>query len=481
MKTFLRKATAAAAAMLVSVNAMAQIVDFKKDLNIDIEDCFEWSVYSKFTKDGTTRLIIPESEGRGYYWDSETGRETYEKYLKKLTILNGDLDIEKEFTSGPMFEEVTDIKVKSAAKTLKLNTVNLHEYDEYYVRDFYSGFYYVTRDTIRDDYDEWIDEHWHDYSEIQYLLSPEEQKSVLEEWIKNNRTEENGWYTTTYNGYKVYFGEYDVKTSEYYDWGKKYPEYGFLYKNYNEIYRIYFHYTCGETEEISREDYRTCSTFFVDEIWGIDFETHSEFAATVSQTLFNDDENYEFLLPELKLKKDYVNDNGNGIYSIEYRHRQIGFKIVSENGDVLDRVIIDEAKDNEDVSCGCILVNFGQNKYIIVETYNPEIEEEYTTSFYKINKSTTSIQKVREIRGGMNIRPTVANRNEEIDITLNDNNDVARELIVTGANGQLIERRDIPAGESKVKVNAAMLRSGLYNFTLQKKGKVVDNGKVIVK
>ena len=86
------------------------------------------------------------------------------------------------------------------------------------------------------------------------------------------------------------------------------------------------------------------------------------------------------------------------------------------------------------------------------------------------------------MRGSMNIRPTVANRDEEITITLNDeNSNAARELIITGVNGQLVDRRDIPAGENTVTVSAAMLRSGMYNFTLQKKGEIMDNGKVIVK
>lgn len=52
---------------------------------------------------------------------------------------------------------------------------------------------------------------------------------------------------------------------------------------------------------------------------------------------------------------------------------------------------------------------------------------------------------------------------------------------ITGVNGKLIERRTISAGENTFKVNAAMMRSGMYNFTLQKKGEFVDNSKVIVK
>ena len=82
----------------------------------------------------------------------------------------------------------------------------------------------------------------------------------------------------------------------------------------------------------------------------------------------------------------------------------------------------------------------------------------------------------------MRVNPTVADRNEEITISIDDdNNNVERELIITGVNGKLIEKCTIPAGENTFKVNAGMMRSGMYNFTLQKKGNVVDNSKVIVK
>ena len=89
---------------------------------------------------------------------------------------------------------------------------------------------------------------------------------------------------------------------------------------------------------------------------------------------------------------------------------------------------------------------------------------------------------MRETRGAMNIAPTIAERDAQITITLNEeNSNVARELVVTGVNGQLVECRYIPAGVNSVQIPASMLRSGMYNFTLQQKGQVVDNGKVIVK
>ena len=140
---------------------------------------------------------------------------------------------------------------------------------------------------------------------------------------------------------------------------------------------------------------------------------------------------------------------------------------------------------NKDLRFSVVFLNISGKEYFVVRSHK-YVEGEYTeekTSFYELKKSSngTSVQKVREIRGNMNIRPTVADRNEEITITLNDEDDTERELIITGVNGQLVERRAINTGENTVKVKAAMMRSGMYNFTIQKRGKVYDNGKVIVK
>ena len=215
--------------------------------------------------------------------------------------------------------------------------------------------------------------------------------------------------------------------------------------------------------------------------------TDAECSVTISQDLFNDDDHYEFLIPIFELfEEDRYEGWNDNAYTIEYRHRPVGYKIVSEDGSVLHELVVNEAKD-KDIYCYACVVSLGDKNYLMVESYRRVSESEgwstdEVTRFYEIKKDGTGIQKVREMRGSMNIRPTIANRDEQITITLNDdNNSVARELIITGVNGQLVERRTIPAGENSVKVSAAMMRSGMYNFTLQKKGEVVDNGKVIVK
>lgn len=179
-----------------------------------------------------------------------------------------------------------------------------------------------------------------------------------------------------------------------------------------------------------------------------------------TQTLFNNDEQYEFLSYsecdfeyEVYRNVQIVNDNGECLYEFDR-----DFCLFSGVG----------------------LVLMPNGYYLIVKCRDESNEK--VTCVYEINKDASSVNFVRETRAAMSIAPTIADRDAQITITLNEeNSNVARELVVTGVSGQLIERRDIPTGENSVQIPASMLRSGMYNFTLQQKGQVVDNSKVIVK
>ena len=208
-------------------------------------------------------------------------------------------------------------------------------------------------------------------------------------------------------------------------------------------------------------------------------------AVNISQTLFNDDEKYEAIVPVYGGEVIYQEGNDRRIYK---NYVVTSFKIVGETGETLHTLNAGENMffaDGE--GNGVQIIRIGDKIYCVVcvgDLVADNSDWQYGDSYrwYEICKETNSINFVRETRGSMNIRPTVANRNELITITLNDeNSNTARELIITGVNGQLVDRRDIPAGENTVTISAAMMRSGMYNFTLQKKGEIMDNGKVIVK
>lgn len=185
--------------------------------------------------------------------------------------------------------------------------------------------------------------------------------------------------------------------------------------------------------------------------------------ASITQTLFNNDDKYEYICGVGDVKNEY----GETINT--------GLKVLADDGECLY-----EFQGNISPYEGVMVIHINGKSYLrIVEDHG---DWRYTTHFLKIEKNANRIQEIRQMKGRMNITPTIADRDTQITITLNEeNSNVARELVVTGVNGQLVGRRDIPAGENSVQIPASMLRSGMYNFTLQQKGQVVDNGKVIVK
>lgn len=217
-------------------------------------------------------------------------------------------------------------------------------------------------------------------------------------------------------------------------------------------------------------------------------ETHDdESYDMISQTLFNNDAKYEIIIPVYGGEFIESNSNNSSSRTVYKNYAVTSVNIVSETGEILQTI---NAEENEFFFPGyddSYIIKIGNKTYFVLGVGNVTVEHYYWFEnadyyrWYEICKETNSVNFVRETRGSMNIRPTIANRDEQITITLDDDNNVARELIITGVNGQLVERRTIPVGERTIQMNAAMMRSGMYNFTLQKKGEVVDNGKVIVK
>ncbi|MBO5679361.1 MAG: hypothetical protein J6S11_05315 [Bacteroidaceae bacterium] len=217
-------------------------------------------------------------------------------------------------------------------------------------------------------------------------------------------------------------------------------------------------------------------------------ETGEDCYGVISQILFNNDDSYEIIVPVYggEIVNQWEGSNTRTIYK---DCAITSLNVVSETGEILytlevgDNKYVRNSDDNNIVKIGnktYLVLDIGDFSGFGGDDYYSQERESFR--WYEICKETNSINFVREMRGAMNIAPTIADRDAQITITLNDeNSNAARELIITGVNGQLVDRRDIPAGENTVTVSAAMMRSGMYNFTLQKKGEIVDNGKVIVK
>lgn len=175
------------------------------------------------------------------------------------------------------------------------------------------------------------------------------------------------------------------------------------------------------------------------------FDTCEEAYVAVTQTLFNDDEKFEYFATV---------ENGN-------------YAIVSEDGTILHSFREDEYIYNLFIIKG--------KSYIITSYYDYE-NKIYVRTCYLIDKQTTSIQKVAESKGSV-----IKTAKSSVKVQLHSATSGDGEVAITAMNGQLVKKVQIPAEIKSVEISTEDMQSGIYNFTVSKEGKVLENGKIAIK
>lgn len=169
----------------------------------------------------------------------------------------------------------------------------------------------------------------------------------------------------------------------------------------------------------------------------------------ITQTLFNDDENFEYIA--------YIGEEGN---------RRVA--ICSEDGTVLYTF-----PENTHVGHSVITMN---GKHYIT-TYDPnEDYDKRVVSYYRIDKQTTSIKKVAEIKGAQ-----INTANGSVNIALQNQSSGNSEVIITNINGQVVKLVEIPTGVKDIDINTTGMQCGIYNFTITEGNKILESGKIAVK
>lgn len=102
------------------------------------------------------------------------------------------------------------------------------------------------------------------------------------------------------------------------------------------------------------------------------------------------------------------------------------------------------------------------------------------TQLFRIDKSANMVSEIKAV-GKMHIYPNPVVKNEPVNIDLGENNNIGKNIIITSSSGQRISQTPVSKGETSVRVNTSNMSTGVYNFSVIEKDKVVDNSKVIVK
>ena len=184
----------------------------------------------------------------------------------------------------------------------------------------------------------------------------------------------------------------------------------------------------------------------------------------LTQTLFNDDEKYEYVVG--------ISDESDSYGRIS------GFKIVSEDGAVLQTVNFGMSAYSEPYIIGWGL----GNRYLAFEMIdkNDNDNEKYYLNLYKINKSADpSKVSVATAPVRISVSPRVAERSQ--DITVVAEGEGIREVVVTDAAGRIVYSTKAAAGQQTVKINSRHLSSGLNVVSVKSADGKNENCKVIVK
>lgn len=170
---------------------------------------------------------------------------------------------------------------------------------------------------------------------------------------------------------------------------------------------------------------------------------------TVTQTLFNDDENFEYFAA--------IGD---------YPNRRVA--ICLEDGTVLYAF-----PENTNVGHYVITMN-GKHYITTYDTNDNTLGRVY--SYYLIDKQTTSIKKVAEIKGAQ-----INTANGSVNIALQNQSSGNSEVIITNINGQVVKLVEIPTGVKDIDINTTGMQCGIYNFTITEGNKILESGKIAVK
>lgn len=209
----------------------------------------------------------------------------------------------------------------------------------------------------------------------------------------------------------------------------------------------------------------------------------------VSQTLFNDDPRYEYIVPKYKLAYSSASDDpiysgstGYGEENIELTKRiaksasfpvMSGFQVVSENGNIIADLNFDNDFSSKDISCYCNVITIGRNKYIAF--YNSK-----ETIFYKINNSATVIEKATSMSSSMVINPSFAEKNSTIKVAFGDDNKSGSTIHIYSLNGQIMKTINVPQGEQSASFTINN-NTGIYQVVRSQPDKPNEVKQIIIK
>ncbi|MCM1450570.1 MAG: T9SS type A sorting domain-containing protein [Clostridiales bacterium] len=206
----------------------------------------------------------------------------------------------------------------------------------------------------------------------------------------------------------------------------------------------------------------------------------------ISQTLFNNDAEYEYILPIVQIaereniSEEYV--DGIGSYpckEVSEYEKCIGFKVLSQSGSEITRVIL-PSEYSVYYSDYIYVIDFGDKRYLSIEAIKDDnVNEEYVL-IYKIDPTASAMELMND-PVKVSVTPRATRRSTPITVKFNGESKNDRQVIVTGANGMKALTKSVAGNETSTTIDTSRLAQGMYIVTVIEEGKNIENCKIVIR
>lgn len=311
------------------------------------------------------------------------------------------------------------------------------------------------------------------------------------------QVQENGDSVITY---KSNYTNYEYLYFAYNTFGVKYPKLYWLASKGNM-------YECKTNYEVEYSDWQVTNTYTQNKQKSLDRlrlcninlnygDGRANYYFIASQTLFNNDEDFEYIIPKFKLSKNsnvmgYSSEINTGYNSEAIDTIQtvctsedsnfylIGFQIVSSEGNVIKDIDFDSGEGVGSIDLDhAYVITIGSNTYLAFDGYDSN--DKRATLFYKINRTTSDIKKVKVASNSMLVSSTAQEHNAIININFTDENNGGSNIVVTSTNGVNVKQVAVPSNQKSVQFSFTG-NAGVYCVSRIQKGKISEVKKVMIK
>lgn len=437
---------------------------------------------NSFTKDGISKLEV--LTGGYYYKDTNP---------MSVSVYNDSFE---EVASGIMKSEIYR---SNLCKEREEVYVKVHEFDMFYDELYIPS--KILKSFLEGKYEGWTSEMIYEhFSENEYCgdIATWFSDSLMKaQWLEASKNE--------YTDLEFFFGD----EFERYSWVKAiYPIvfhdevenlptdrlfYKFIHPTSNEEYigcGIAHHYISnrrtytGEWVVVyeSKTKIRPSSICFVDLDNGV-----SDYldGAYLTQTLFNDDDKYEYLYPNYTLEESSEEDDRDGDGIVDrittlWDVKLTSYDVLNLDGEKVGNLPI----QGTTYDSSTIKLCKWNNKYYFCyydEMENEVGEEVGYDCYYQFTPKTTEIKKI-DAPVMFRMMPQVAKRNETVEIEIAEEAiENGGEIVVTDMSGRKVYTRTVRNGEKTLNMPVNRLSSGVYGVSFITKGKKIESSKLIVR